>query len=44
MTKHVATSLISFMAAEAAEARLTELLRDEVAKVEKQCIRPLHVR
>lgn len=31
------------MAAEAAEAKLTELLRDQVAKVEKQCIRPLHV-
>ena len=31
------------MAAEAAEAKLTEYLRSEVVKVEKECIRPLQV-
>lgn len=31
------------MAAEEAEAKLTELLRGEVVKVEKSCIRPLQV-
>lgn len=29
--------------AEAAEAKLTELLRSEVIKVDKECVRPLQV-
>lgn len=31
------------MAAEAAEAKLTEALRSELEKTEKDCIRPLQV-
>lgn len=37
------TWLCEDMAAEAAEAQLTEYLRNEVVKVEKECIRPLQV-
>jgi chorismate mutase len=32
------------MAAEAAEAKLTEHLRNEIGKVDKECVRPLQVR